>query len=276
MKAFFWAHSSVRLEQSAHNRKVPGSSPGGPTKKSLTSKGSNKMENSAPFQKFIDLIKFDQQIIASHKKIATLKKEIEQLQNQKQDLANSLETTKKDLISAEKEVHLQELRMSELNEREENKKKLLQETSDEKTYHAIKREIENIKRSQNVYENELVHSWNKLEQLKKEDENIKNNINIKLAEFDNLIADKNKELENLASEIKLHSEQRKDKTKDIPQEWLDKYNVMYLQVSNPVVPVIGQSCSACFHDVTRQDYLDLKKRKLLQCKGCFRLLYAEG
>lgn len=234
------------------------------------------MENSAPFLKFIDLIKFDQQIIASHKKIADLKKEIEFVQNQKQSLKDSLETTKNNLVSAEKEVHLQELRMTELNEREKAKKLLLDETSDGKTYQALKREIENIKRSQNVYENELVHSWNKLEQIKKEHENINSTINAKIAEIETQINNKNIELEKLTKEIKEHEQNRKEKTVDVPQEWLDKYNVMYLQVSNPVVPVVGQSCSACFHDVTRQDFIDLKKRKLLQCKGCFRLLYSEN
>ena len=53
----------------------------------------------------------------------------------------------------------------------------------------------------------------------------------------------------------------------------EKYAVMRAKVTDPVVPVIDGSCSACFYKISPQDMQLLARRKLVQCKDCFRLLY---
>lgn len=66
---------------------------------------------------------------------------------------------------------------------------------------------------------------------------------------------------------------RQSKEQAVPAEWLEKYATMRARVTDPVVPVINGDCSACFYQVSTQDMQQLRHRKLLQCKDCFRLLY---
>jgi uncharacterized protein len=233
------------------------------------------MEGLSPFQTFIALIKFDQETLATHQKLEKLNKIIQEQEIKQKDLLSSLEKAKSTLHNFQKEVHLQELRMKELSEKEKSKKKLLDDTSNQKEYSALKREIDSLKRLQHNFEKELVDSWNKLETAKKEHENIEKDLDLKISEINSTIEKATKDLKETKQLIEQYNKDRLDKEKGVPDEWLQKYNVMHLQVTNPVVPLVGQSCSACFQELTKQDFLDINKNKMMQCKGCFRLLYIE-
>ncbi|OGB83254.1 hypothetical protein A3F66_03430 [candidate division TM6 bacterium RIFCSPHIGHO2_12_FULL_32_22] len=233
------------------------------------------MESLNPFQTFIALIKFDQEAITTHKKAEKLRQSIDQENQKKSLLLKSLENAKESLKICQKEVQSKELKMKELAEQEAERKKLLDETSSKKEHNAIKREIDSLKRNQHNYEKELVEGWNKFDNAKKEYESIQNDLDTKISEIDKIIKISNKELEETATLIEQYKKDRVDKEKDIPDEWLQKYNVMHLQVSDPVVPLTGQSCSACFQELTRQGFSDINRNKMMQCKGCFRLLYVE-
>ena len=60
---------------------------------------------------------------------------------------------------------------------------------------------------------------------------------------------------------------------DLNEEWLNKYERMIHRVSDPIVPVMEESCSACYYAILRQDLQKLKKSGVLPCRNCYRLLY---
>ena len=66
---------------------------------------------------------------------------------------------------------------------------------------------------------------------------------------------------------------RSEAVKLVPKEWLCKYERMKHMVSDPIVPVISESCSACYYAVLRQDMYKLKKSGVLLCRNCYRFLY---
>lgn len=233
------------------------------------------MESTNVFDRFIELVKFDQATISIKQKIDFLIDELNQLRANRSELENNLETAKRAVTAAQKEVQLQELRMQELDLKEKEKKKQLEFTSSPKEYSAIKKEIENLKHAQHAYENELVNSWNKLENTKATFEQIKKEIDEKETTLDTTMTKKEIELEELRKVRITQETERTSKLAGIPEEWLDKYNVMHLRISNPVVPVFGESCSACFGNVTQQELRELGRKKLVQCKECFRLLYLQ-
>jgi predicted nucleic acid-binding Zn-ribbon protein len=80
----------------------------------------------------------------------------------------------------------------------------------------------------------------------------------------------------MQEEIKVQEKDRKRIESIVPQGWLEKYAIMRTKVTDPVVPVINNSCSACFYDVIGQDLQELRKKKLLQCKECYRFLYLDS
>ena len=48
---------------------------------------------------------------------------------------------------------------------------------------------------------------------------------------------------------------------------------MRRKVADPIVPVLGASCSACYYAILRQDLTKLKKSGVLPCRNCYRFLY---
>ena len=76
-------------------------------------------------------------------------------------------------------------------------------------------------------------------------------------------------------EVKFQADQkgRAVKEEGIPEEWIEKYERMRNSVPDPVASIEDQVCKACFYTATNQEIELLKRKKLLQCKGCYRFLY---
>jgi predicted nucleic acid-binding Zn-ribbon protein len=227
-----------------------------------------------PFQAFIDLIQFDQASLSIEQAIKALQQEIETLKKQEIESNHKFDEVKQKVHDARKEVDELELEMKELDQAEKNKKERLETATDYKQYQSFKNEIEALKRKQHEYEEVLLNAWNRLENAQKEFEIIKKDHANKIDMLSKEIEKKMQVISGLQTDINERSEQRIIKEKIVPQEWLEKYAMMRSKVSNPVVPVINGSCSACFYKVTEQDLIQLRRRKLLQCKGCYRFLYS--
>lgn len=231
------------------------------------------MENINPFQALIELVTFDQKIVSSNTEIKKLEKEITILNNEIQSHQINLETAKNSWTAAKKEVDEKELKMKELDNLESDKKKKLEETQDTKEYSSLKKEIEKIKQIQYELEPKLLENWKRHELTKKDYDEKKAIFETKINDIQKLIDEKKEQINSLTEKLKNLNVERKEKEKNVPQEWIEKYNVMHLRVNNPVVPVVADSCSACFYPLTSQDKIDLKNKKLLQCKRCYRFLY---
>ncbi len=228
-----------------------------------------------PFSLFIDLINFDQKIFASESKIKNIQKEVSNLKNDIISIQSTLEISKNNWNSAKKEVDQNELKMRELDNLEKQKKEKLENIQGPKEYNALKKEIEKIKQLQYELEPQLVENWNKHDISKKEYESKKEEIEKKINEIEAVENQKLNEIKTNEEEVKNLTQERKVKEQNIPQEWIDKYYIMRTRVSNPVVPMKNESCTACFYALTSQDLINLKHKKLMQCKKCYRFLYSE-
>lgn len=227
-----------------------------------------------PFQTFIELINFDQAILAAENAVKKLKLEIVAFEKQASQLQTKLEQAKSAAHDARKEVDKLELEMKAFDAAEREKKNRLENSTDYKNYQALKNEIETLKRKQHEYEDVVLNAWNVLEAAQKEFERVKQEHAVGSKELHEAIAKKQEEIAKLEADLVQRKHERIEKEKPVPQEWLEKYALMRARVSDPVVPVLQGACSACVYSVTEQDLLSLRHRKLLQCKGCFRLLYS--
>ncbi len=226
-----------------------------------------------PFEQFIMLVQVDQKINSLNATIASLTKENAQIVLQDAANKQALDVMKNKFHDIRKEVDAKELEMKTLDQQEADKKKRLENVANHKEYQSIKSEIDKIKKAQHDLEQVLVDAWNQAELAKKELEGA-----VKNYEQQEQTANQNKEknnqhIEQINGEIATLMADRVQKEKGIPEEWLQKYAVMRSRVTDPVVPVVDGSCSACFYKVSAQDMQALKHRKLMQCKDCFRLLY---
>lgn len=226
-----------------------------------------------PLQRFIDLVALDQTINTLERQIAQFEVEIAKTKEELSFHTISLERSHQTVKDAKKNVDKLELELKDYDAQEKEKKQRLESAASSVEYAAISKEIDHLKNLQNDIEEQVVEAWRVYEAVQKEYEERKVQIqdhehvlNVKMQD----LAQKQHEAQQQLSEI---GAQRPLKIKDLPDEWLEKYDIMKKQVSNPVVAVQQDSCSACFYKISQQDLTLLRKRKMLQCKDCYRFLY---
>jgi len=226
-----------------------------------------------PFLRFIDLVSIDQKVQSLVQKIATLDKSIDEINKRRTDHALFSEEMQNKILQCKKNVDVQELEMKVLDEKEREKKKFFETLSDYKEYQAVKNEIEAIQRLQVNQEKAVLEAWNQLESAQSSLEKKKRESVDDLQELDEKIGLLVKEKEMFLHELTQIKDLRESKIIGIPQEWLDKYNLMGQRVANPVVAIEHQSCGGCYQQLIAQDLIRARRGALLQCKKCFRLLY---
>ena len=229
--------------------------------------------NSDAFQALIDLVSFDQETVSFKKNIKTIKNEIQALKVERSDLEANIQQEKDILHNTQKEVDMGELEMKEYDQRIKEEKVRLDKVKNQKEYASILKEIEHLEQKQHDAEEPLLVAWNKLEQVKQGMSKKEDDFNEKYSEINQQLEQKNKQIEQIEIELQDQSKQRDQKVNAVPQEWLEKYNMLGARVEDPVVPILGGSCSACFYDIPSQKIIEMKRGKLVQCNGCYRFLY---
>ena len=228
---------------------------------------------SIEFQTFIDLVTFDQGLVKIECDIKKSQEIQQSLLADIQRLHEDFEDIKSAKLQARKAVDEKELYMKVLDDKESELKNKLASISNQKEFKSLEKETLVINADRLRHEQELLVLWNKLETLHKTYE-------FKHTLHEEQVAKFHTEVEKIKNEITaLHAQlvdleaQRLEKQKNVPQEWLDMYVNMKGRVPNPVVPVVNDSCDACFYSVTSRDLQSLRNNKLLQCRDCYRLLY---
>lgn len=228
-----------------------------------------------PFEKFIALVEVDQKINSLNAQIASYRKKITDLVEESQSHLLAHEKIKEKYEHIRKEVDAKELEMKILDQQESEKKIKLDRVANHREYQSIKAEIDLLKKSQHDLEESLISIWNQLENSKKELDSSTSAYQQHDAQIKQQIEQHEAQMQDITAQIDELLKTRVEKDQAMPAEWLEKYRIMRSKVSDPVVPVLDGSCSACFYTVSAQDMQDLKRRKLVQCKDCYRLLYLQ-
>lgn len=231
--------------------------------------------NEQKLKNFIALVTFDQSLtdIAHQVQLSknTNQKLREQLLNLEKDL--QLRTSKQQEI--EQQLHDQELKVKELQDQESHLIATSQLVSTPKEYEAANKEIDRIKFSRDQQEQRMMQMTNKVDLVKKEYQNVHANFELEKDKLLVLMQKEDSIIKDLQDQKNKLEQDRQLKTSGIPDEWINTYETMRGRVSNPVVAVNQNSCSACFYFMAARDVQALRDKGLLQCKDCFRFLYHE-
>lgn len=231
--------------------------------------------NEYPLQRFIDLIQYDQSIVKVEKEKGEIERELKKAKHEFDVLQTGLENVKHHVHELRKEVDVKEREMADLEYQEKEKKKKLEEIKNNREYESIKHEIEAIQKKQVGFEEGLLAAWKNYETAQQELEQKKEFTQTRCAQIDQFMTETLRKAATLDEHIKELMAVRAQKEVGIPTEWLEKYTAMRMKVSNPVVPVQQDSCSACFYRISHKDLQELRKGKLILCRDCFRFLYME-
>lgn len=231
------------------------------------------MVEKTPFQRFIELINFDQKVASLEQQLDNLQQEVVSLEKKEIDSSRNLDVLRRAVHDAQKNVDLKELEMKSLESADQEKRERLKGMTGQKEYKSLKIEIDRVHQKQHTLEQELLGVWKQLESSQKLFEEKSKSSAEAMRELQETIRQKRSEIETLIATVAQHVKIRPEKQQMIPAEWLEKYVMMRTQVDDPVVPVQNGSCSACFYKVTDNDMQQLRHNKLMQCKDCYRFLY---
>ena len=231
---------------------------------------------SIEFQKFINLVTFDKDLITIERDIVKNRKKIENVLSDLSRENDEFDDTRSLKIESKKAVDEKELYMKVLDDKESQLKQKIDSISNQKEYKALQREHDQLKEDRLAQEQILLQLWNKFEVIDKSYASKQLAHTEKVKELEEEIASIQASTKKLTSDLKALEKQREEKQEDVPEEWLDIYVNMKGRVEDPVAPVISESCNACFYMVTASDMQRLKRNELLQCRECYRLLYLDG
>ena len=178
-----------------------------------------------------------------------------------------------DLLQVKKNVHRKELVAKDLSDKETKERKLLEETSNYKEYKAAEKELLNITQQRMASDDALIEAWHNLEEIEKKLKKCKEEVEIKIVQLKEGLEVQEKNLLDLISQKNEVAKTREVAAKNLPAEWLAKYERMQNRVDDPIVPVLNSCCSACYYPILIQDMYKLKKSGVLPCRECYRFLY---
>lgn len=226
-----------------------------------------------PLKLFIELANFDQTLNQLRKQIKNLLDDKKSFQSNHTNLVNKLETLKKKVHEAQKNVHGHELAMKDLEQQLQKQKDLLNQVVSQKEHTAVKNAITKIREQQHNYESTLIDEWNKLELVQKELEVEQAGLTAAENSLELTLNQKSLEINKIELDLAAQMQERKQFLVNLPQEWLTQYDALYIKVSDPIVEAQQGACSACFEPLTAQMMIEIKRHKLLQCRSCHRFLY---
>lgn len=231
--------------------------------------------NEQKLKNFIALVTFDKNLIDCAQRVQISENTLQKLNDQQVQLDKDLQLRSIKQQEIETQLHDQELKVKELQDQEVHLIATSQSVTTAQEYEAANKEIDRIKFSRDQQEQRMMQMTNKVSSIQKDYQTFQANYQIEKDKLIDLINQEDVAIKELQAEMTQLVQDRQSKKAGIPEEWLDIYETMRGRVSNPVVPINQDSCSACFCFMAARDMQILRAQGLLQCKDCFRFLYHE-
>jgi len=218
-------------------------------------------------------------------KILTIKKELQEAPARFEALQESQAQKEQELTEMKEKLSTlqerrfeveDELKMETERLRKSQKKLTLIKT--EREYHAILKEIDEIKKANKSREDEILEAEEEIEKINNEidakNKEIKE-VNAQLKSEEKTLSKKTKALE---KEIARLTKERKKEEKDVQPALLSRYSFLKDKLGGlVVVSVINGVCAGCNMNIPPQLYNELlRDDKVYSCPTCQRFIYAES
>jgi uncharacterized protein len=225
------------------------------------------------FERFIALAELDQLVSQLTREQNTLVQEIESITQQIDNLHAELEEAYQRVYNIRKKIDSIELEVNAITEKKKRKQMQLESASNTKEYYSLEQELAILNKQTLTMEEPLFQAWHDFEQAQQIYEQKKTGIPPLVEQHQIMLTSMKNKVAHIQERREQYSKQRQNYEAAVSPELLQEYTSMKEMVANPVVPVIRDSCGACFYTITSSDLLEIKRDKLVKCKDCFRLLY---
>ncbi len=225
------------------------------------------------WQELKKLVDVDHQILSLKKKNREILSEIKLAQQEFPKIESSIIEKKAALHDLTKQIHQEELVISELKSQDDHKKAILEKSFNPKEYSALEKELEVIELDIDRRENIVLGLFDQ----QAEAEQAITALSAEIAEVQEkataLLAEKKDEISSIEASIKEKEQEWELLFTTVPEELGKTYREIRSKVSDPVVPIISGSCSSCFTSLLPADVRALTKKSIIRCSGCYRFLF---
>ncbi len=229
-----------------------------------------------PFSFFKDLIAFDQELASLQESCQLFSKTFSDMQTEHSLLEKNRDQALKKMQQAHADLQYKEKTIAEFDDTVRMLQHKLDSASDERIYRSLKTEIAHCKAEQYGYEDIVLAAdavyQNALKQYQLEESKVADHA--LLMERERLLMEAQKK--SWQEKMITAQELRKEKEQLVPEAWLIKYKRLQGTVKNPVVKVVDGACNACFNSLLPHDTKALMHYAMIECRGCFRLLYLDA
>ncbi|KKQ33131.1 MAG: hypothetical protein US49_C0002G0026 [candidate division TM6 bacterium GW2011_GWF2_37_49] len=219
------------------------------------------------------LVDFDKQILNLDKEAETSQKAIADFSLQISKIKHALEDKKSVSVQLKKQIDSLEKQSKIFEEEEKHKKAILDKIKTQQEYKSLENEINFARREKMNIENQITEYWYKLESIQNGLDTDETNSTKKINLLTQDIQVREEVIKTCLDKKEALIETRQHAAKNIPAEWLNRYERMKYSVEDPIVAVNNNCCGACYYAILRQDVIKIKQAGVLPCRNCYRFLY---
>lgn len=225
------------------------------------------------WQQLKALIALDQQCVEYSLHIQELENKLDDLDAKLHTAQAAYAQTNETATLYQTQVTATERKISELDAKEKELKKKEGGIKDHKSLMAHQKEVALLQAQRKELEDVLVTVWHQLETAQKQCVLTQKSLEIAQEEHAIEVARVVQEIDDIETQIEQLEVQQEQELAHLPEEWSTRYRNMRGKVNNPIVPIMGNQCSACYYQILPQDLARIKKNALLPCHNCYRYLY---
>ncbi len=225
-------------------------------------------------RRFIEFIELDARLDRLIQEHEAQKKREEGLQQEIAAIAQESETALKKTNALKKQLDALELDLKVIADKYRQTTAKLNRAASPKEFFSLEHEVQDLEKKKAPLEEQGLVLLLEVENAQDAYELIKAQEPEKLAALQERRAALGKDIAFSADLIKAYQVQREQEEKGLAPDLLENYQRMKERVTNPVVPLLKNSCSACFYAVNQPGIIEISHGKLVSCRDCYRLLYS--
>jgi len=223
---------------------------------------------------FIELVELDQRVML-------LEKEASDRNHRKVEIASSLPLIDHEIHVQQKKVDEAFLQVSnfdrelqKLTHEQQNNERKSMTASSQKEIDSLTHEKTDLFRKREELDKNALELLEEVETAQRDLQLLNQLKPEKIASAAREVAEIDARLDRIDSLLPAYQAQRTELTAHVPKELLERYSDMKSHVPNPVVPLIKECCSGCFHEVSKPELVKVMHGELITCKGCYRMIYS--
>ncbi|MGB9761384.1 MAG: zinc ribbon domain-containing protein [Caldimicrobium thiodismutans] len=225
--------------------------------------------------RLIELQKIDLEILRLEKSVAEVPQALKKAKKERDLLKEKVNVLEKAIEEKEKQKNLFEEELKEEQKRLKQTQARLTQIRGSRDYQILLREIDEMKKTIRIKEDEILKLMEEIENLSKERDNLKN----QLEKVQAVLEEETKKFEKFCEEINAEKESLLKKRKEIAEKIsggiLRKYELIRQKKGGVGIAAVENGvCEGCFMSIPPQLYNELQKdNRFYECPHCKRIIY---